>query len=116
MTLRWIAANGRKVFVGAVLAALTASGLSHALERKDREFRECSNCPEMVGIPAGNFVMGSPASEPGRFDTEGPQHVVSIKAFALGKYDITSKQFLIFLRETRYQPSPFQCRLLAMTP
>ena len=60
----------------------------------------------MVGIPAGNFVMGSPASEPGRFDTEGPQHVVSIKAFALGKYDITSKQFLIFLRETRYQPSP----------
>ena len=58
----------------------------------------------MIGIPAGTFVMGSPANEPGRFDSEGPQHVVSIKAFALGKYNITSEQFLIFLRERRYQP------------
>jgi len=59
----------------------------------------------MIGIPAGTFVMGSPANEPGRFDSEGPQHVVSIKAFALGKYDITSEQFLVFLRERRYQPA-----------
>lgn len=58
----------------------------------------------MIGIPAGSFVMGSPASEPGRFDSEGPQHVVRIKAFALGKYDVTSAQFLGFLRETGYQP------------
>lgn len=50
--------------------------------------------------------MGSPPSEPGRFDTEGPQHIVSIKAFALGKYDITSEQFLEFLRATGYRPAP----------
>lgn len=108
ITLRWIGACGRKMFVAVFLAtvALAASSLSHGLERKDREFRECPDCPEMVGIPAGKFVMGSPASESGRFDTEGPQHVVSIKPFALGKYDITSKQFLIFLRKTRYQPRP----------
>ncbi|MBU6297754.1 MAG: formylglycine-generating enzyme family protein [Alphaproteobacteria bacterium] len=60
----------------------------------------------MVGIPAGKFVMGSPASEHGRFDNEGPQHIVSIKAFALGKYDITSEQFLAFLKATGYQPAP----------
>ena len=60
----------------------------------------------MVGIPAGSFVMGSPPSESGRFDTEGPQHKVAIKAFALGKYDITSEQFLAFLRDTGYQPAP----------
>ncbi len=60
----------------------------------------------MVGIPAGKFVMGSPAGEPGRFDNEGPQHVVSLKAFALAKYDVTSEEFLTFLRATGYKPAP----------
>ena len=70
------------------------------------EFVECVGCPQMVAIPAGKFLMGSPASEPGRFDSEGPQHVVQVKAFALGKYDVTSKQFLEFLAATGYQPKP----------
>jgi formylglycine-generating enzyme required for sulfatase activity len=70
------------------------------------EFAECIGCPQMVAIPAGKFLMGSPASEPGRFDSEGPQHVVQVKAFALGKYDITSKQFLAFLAATGYRPDP----------
>ncbi len=59
----------------------------------------------MVGIPAGTFVMGSPRTESGRFDSEGPQHSVAIKAFALGRYDVTSKEFITFLRETGYQPA-----------
>jgi formylglycine-generating enzyme required for sulfatase activity len=59
----------------------------------------------MVGIPAGTFTMGSPPSESGRFDSEGPQHSVSIKAFALGKFDVTSDEFLAFLRETGHQPA-----------
>ena len=77
-----------------------------AQDQPGREFKECPNCAEMVGIPAGKFVMGSPASEPGRFDAEGPQHIVSIKAFSLGKYDVTSEEFLTFLRATGYQPEP----------
>lgn len=60
----------------------------------------------MVGIPAGTFEMGSPHTESGRFDSEGPQLEVAIKAFALGKYDVTSEQFLTFLKETGYQPRP----------
>jgi len=90
-----------------LLIALAISATSaHATERADREFKECTECPVMVGIPAGSFVMGSPPSESGRFDSEGPQHKVSVKAFALGKFDITSDQFLVFLRDTGYQPSP----------
>lgn len=50
--------------------------------------------------------MGSPASEAGRFDAEGPQHYVSIKPFALAKYDVTTEEFLRFLRTTGYQPKP----------
>ena len=79
---------------------------AHAEAGNDRSFTECTHCPVMVGIPAGRFVMGSPKSEPGRFDAEGPQHIVSVRAFALGKYDVTSEQFQIFLQETGYQPEP----------
>ena len=48
---------------------------------------------EMVRIPAGKFLMGSPTSEEGRNDTEGPQHVVSIREFFLGKYVVTQRQW-----------------------
>jgi TIR domain/Sulfatase-modifying factor enzyme 1 len=51
-------------------------------------FRECaSNCPEMVVLPAGGFMMGSPGTEAGR---EGPQHKVTIgHPFAVAKFDVT---------------------------
>jgi len=93
------------ISLAVLLLTIVASGVSRAREQTDREFQECPECPVMVGIPAGTFVMGSPAKEPGRFDAEGPQHRVSIKAFALGKYDVSSKEFLTFLRETGYQPA-----------
>jgi formylglycine-generating enzyme required for sulfatase activity len=95
-----------QVFLAVVAAGLLAGGAAHAQDRADREFTECVDCPVMVGIPAGKFVMGSPAHEVGRFDAEGPQHVVSVRAFALGKFDVTSKQFLLFLSSTNYQPQP----------
>ena len=75
-----------------VAAGLAVPPRAHA-QQTDHEFQECQNCPMMVGIPAGSFVMGSPVGEQGRFDTEGPQHDVSIKAFALSKYDVTSREF-----------------------
>jgi formylglycine-generating enzyme required for sulfatase activity len=96
--------RSRLLFAIAILA-LAASGTGAAQVQKDREFQECPECPVMVGIPAGTFVMGSPPSEKGRFDSEGPLHDVAIKAFALGKYDVTSAEFLTFLRETGYQPA-----------
>ena len=97
-----------RLFLAVILAALalTASSLGHTQARKDREFRECPDCPVMVGIPAGTFLMGSPKNEQGRYDSEGPQHVVSIKAFALGKYDITTAQFIDFLKSTGHRTMP----------
>ena len=84
-------------------AALFLSAAASVGGTSEREFKECSVCPVMVGIPGGAFAMGSPDTEKGRFDTEGPVHRVSVKAFALGKYPVTSAEFLIFLRETGYQ-------------
>ena len=89
-----------------VAAVLALSPAANPQEKSEREFQECSDCPVMVGIPGGSFVMGSPDGEPGRFDTEGPLHRVSVRPFALGKYNVTGKEFLIFLKETGYQPAP----------
>ncbi|MDE2182425.1 MAG: formylglycine-generating enzyme family protein [Alphaproteobacteria bacterium] len=94
-----------RVLFAILLAVGLATGASGE-DQSSRTFKECPDCPEMVGIPAGKFVMGSPASEPGRFDSEGPQHIVTVKAFALGKYDVTSEEFLNFLKATGYQPKP----------
>jgi len=105
--------NWRRMgFLSVLLVVAAFATAATAEERQDREFAECVGCPQMVGIPAGKFVMGSPASEPGRFECEGPQHVVSIKAFALGKYDVTSGEFLLFLKATGYQPAPCNALLI----
>lgn len=49
---------------------------------------------EFVLIQPGEFDMGSPANETGRFDIEGPVHHVTIsKAFYLSKYEVTQKQW-----------------------
>ena len=49
---------------------------------------------EFVLIQPGEFDMGSPANETGRFDDEGPVHHVTIsEAFYLGKYEVTQKQW-----------------------
>lgn len=58
--------------------------------------RDCSRCPEMVVVPAGRYLMGSPATEQGRDvdGDEGPQHFVTIpKAFAIGKYEVTFEEW-----------------------
>jgi formylglycine-generating enzyme required for sulfatase activity/class 3 adenylate cyclase len=56
-----------------------------------QSFRECAqDCPEMVVVPAGAFMMGSPATERGRYGNEGPQHRVTIaRPFAVSKFDVT---------------------------
>lgn len=55
-----------------------------------REFQDCSDCPTMVEMPAGSFMMGSPKSEVGRDGDEGPQRKVTIsKPFAVGKFEVT---------------------------
>jgi hypothetical protein len=53
-------------------------------------FKECDKCPEMVVVPPGSFTMGSPSSENGRGNDEGPQHVVTIpRRFAVGRFTVT---------------------------
>jgi formylglycine-generating enzyme required for sulfatase activity len=48
---------------------------------------------EMVSIPDGTFLMGSPPGEPDRGADEGPQHTVTIKPFFIGKFQVTQAQW-----------------------
>jgi formylglycine-generating enzyme required for sulfatase activity len=59
-------------------------------------FKDCEVCPEMVVIPAGNFQMGSSTSffsstKPP--ENEQPARNVSVKSFAIGKFEVTQKQW-----------------------
>ena len=57
---------------------------------------------EMVPIPAGAFLMGSPEEEPGRLDVEGPQHRVRLAPFSLARTPITQAQWR---QVARWQPA-----------
>ena len=56
-----------------------------------QSFAECAtDCPVMVVVPAGSFMMGSPSTERGRYSNEGPQHRVTIaEPFGVSKFALT---------------------------
>jgi formylglycine-generating enzyme required for sulfatase activity len=69
-------------------------------------FRDCPDCPEMVHIPAGSFLMGSPENEPARESWDGPQHRVRVPAFSIGKYDVTFDEWDACLAAGGCTPRP----------
>ena len=67
-------------------------------------FRDCPVCPELVVVPAGTFLMGSPSYEAGRDENEGPVHQVTIgKPLAVGKYEVTVEEYGRFVSTTGYE-------------
>ena len=75
-------------------------------------FKDCDICPEMVALPAGEFMMGSPEDERGREQTEGfPRRVAIAKPFAIGSFEVTVDQFAAFIVETGTTVGN-QCRVI----
>ncbi|MCL2932201.1 MAG: bifunctional serine/threonine-protein kinase/formylglycine-generating enzyme family protein [Trichodesmium sp. MAG_R03] len=54
---------------------------------------------EMVYIPGGSFLMGSPENEEGREKNESPQHKVLLQPFYMSKYPITEEQYQVIMGE-----------------
>jgi formylglycine-generating enzyme required for sulfatase activity len=48
---------------------------------------------KMVEIPSGKFRMGSPETEPDRYDNESPQHEVTISSFFMAEFPVTQVQW-----------------------
>jgi formylglycine-generating enzyme required for sulfatase activity len=61
--------------------------------------------PDMVAIPAGTFLMGSPEDEEGRDDNEGPVHEAWISAFACMRFPVTRRLYQAVLGEDPGRPS-----------
>ena len=102
-----ISENGRRAAssIAVVLFLLLLSSLTSANAYQVGEtFRDCETCPEMVVLPAGEFMMGFPAGDRGQGDKEYPQRRVTIpKPFAVGKYEVTLGQYAEFVEETKHQ-------------
>lgn len=74
----------------------------------ERGFRDCPTCPLMVPLPVGEFVMGSPGTEPRRNPDEGPQRrVVISRPFAISKYEVTFAEWdaCVAKRACSHKPS-----------
>ena len=56
---------------------------------------------EMLAIPEGIFLMGSPEEEADRKDDEGPQREVTIDAFYMGKYEVPWDIFELFFKQNQ---------------
>lgn len=62
---------------------------------------DASWCPEVVALPGGAFLMGSPETEEERDHNEGPQHEVTIGyRFAIGRYPVTFEEYDRFCART----------------
>jgi formylglycine-generating enzyme len=82
--------------------------LQSAAVAQDRTiFKDCTDCPEMVVIPAGRLVMGT---APGEEEREGlaaeyhnrsqPQRAVNVGRFSAGKFEVTRAQYRAFAEAT----------------
>jgi len=58
---------------------------------------------EMIYIQGGIVLMGSPGTEPGRNEDEGPQHWVTLSPYYLGREPVTVRQFADFVTATNYR-------------
>lgn len=81
-----------------------------SVSRPGEAFRDCDECPEMVVIPAGSFLMGSPLNEPNRQEDEGRQRLITFaRNFAVGRTEITLDQYAAFVSATGYADGA-ECR------
>jgi formylglycine-generating enzyme required for sulfatase activity len=120
MKCSWLIGSIQIAALSIALGGAAVAGSDQQTSQAGQTFRDCSDCPEMVVIPAGSFLMGSSAEEAARdleyvvpqdetklakqsVTFEYPQHEVSFsRAFAVGKYPVTRGEFATFVHETGY--------------
>ena len=103
-----------RIAVLAMSALAAAPGIAAAADARvpGSAFRDCEGCPDMVVLPAGAFVMGTPsaARARGAAAAESDAVVVTLpRAFALGRTEVTRAQYARFITDSGYEP-PGGCR------
>ena len=87
-------ADGQVEKLGATVAEGQATRVSFSYKKATAQAQPAAGAlpPGFVLVPGGSFTMGSPASETGRDDDE-VQHQVSLRGFAISKYDLTFDEY-----------------------
>ncbi len=87
---------------------ITLTGRAETERRPTREVARHSFEPEMVTIPAGTFLMGTPEAEAQQLGEEAlretPQHEVELPAYQIGRYPVTNLEYKAFVEATNYDP------------
>ena len=94
-------------FAALVLAVGPAVGAAADAGAPGSVFRDCDSCPEMVVLPAGGFVMGTPAARRARGVAAAETDAIVMtlpRAFALGRTEVTRGQFARFIAESGHEP------------
>jgi formylglycine-generating enzyme required for sulfatase activity/outer membrane protein OmpA-like peptidoglycan-associated protein len=65
--------------------ATTPTRVVNSIVERPAPFQDCTDCPVLVRIPAGSFMMGQAKGDP----SAAPQRAVTIPAFAIGQYPVT---------------------------
>ena len=81
-----------------------AQDLDDMRRRYETVFVRQAFMPEMVRIPAGEFLMGSdPARDKDARDVERPQHSVSLPEYFMSRTPVTNAQYAAFVQATGYR-------------
>ncbi|MGI9410045.1 MAG: formylglycine-generating enzyme family protein [Hyphomicrobiaceae bacterium] len=91
------------------VAVLVGTGVQRCVAPGSGSFKDCAFCPEMVVVPSGNFVMGSPPHEKDRRADERQLHVTIRQPFAVGKFTVTREEFSVFAKATKFKPTDQGC-------
>ncbi len=88
----------------ALAKAIRENILANSPEKTEGDMKDYTNTIpktgvkyDMVAIKGGEFMMGSPEDEKGRFEDEGPQHKVKVDPFWMGKFEVTWNMYEPFM-------------------
>jgi len=96
-----------------ILLPISAQAADLAPSRSGAVFRDCPECPELVVIPAGRFLMGTarelqiPTEVPAELS---PTVVIIERPFALGRYEVTRREYSVFAKATGRATALVRCR------
>lgn len=103
------ALNAREVGTGYADGSASADPQTGSVRTSNAAIWDAPELPEMMLIPAGSFLMGSPPGERGRKADEGPQHRVEIRrSFAMSRDLVTFNEWDACVAEggcRQYTPS-----------
>src|SRR5262245_13740029 len=86
----------------AVFSGVPTDADERALKPGD-SFKECDDCPEMVVVPAGEFIMGAPPEEEVATEREDQLRVSIARPFAVGRFAVTRGEFAAFVGRTDHK-------------